>query len=101
MPNTGSVSDLLVEGSRGFVHSLKSQEVNLPQFQEQVPHIKQTAGLGLYPFDGSVGRFYSCRVYLISNAVYNLVKLLTDFPGKVIQNPNIASHTHFYPENKA
>ena len=25
----GSVSDLLVEGTRGFVHSLKPQEVNL------------------------------------------------------------------------
>ena len=26
----GSVSDLLVEGTSGFVHSLKPQEVNLP-----------------------------------------------------------------------
>ena len=28
--SAGSVSDLLVEGTRSFVHSLKSQEVNLP-----------------------------------------------------------------------
>ena len=26
----GAVSDLLVEGTSGFVHSLKPQEVNLP-----------------------------------------------------------------------
>ena len=36
----GSVSNLLVERMPGFVFTLQSQEVNLTQFQEQVPHIE-------------------------------------------------------------
>ncbi|MBR5887849.1 MAG: hypothetical protein IKZ07_06530, partial [Akkermansia sp.] len=46
----GSVSNLLVVEMTNFVFPLESQEVYLAQFQEQVPHIKQPARFGLYPF---------------------------------------------------
>lgn len=51
----GSVSDLLVVRTGCFVFSLESQEINLAQFQEQVPHIKQPARFSLYSLDCSVG----------------------------------------------